>query len=224
MFCYGETKSSFSMEDLLEQLLALEMLSDDEDDGDQVELEAELKGFTSQPHHQSLNLESPSSEEPPKLELKVLPSHLKYIFLEEKLINGLKKFKKEISWMTTDIRGISPSFCMHKIILEDGEKGTIDGQRRLNPIMKELDARIIYPLSGSSWVRLVQYVPKKGGITVVKNENNELIPTRTVTGWRICIDYCKLTKATQKNHFPLPFLDQMLDKLAGHDYYYFLDG
>jgi hypothetical protein len=70
----------------------------------------------------------------------------------------------------------------------------------------------------------VQVVPKKGGMTVVKDANNNLIPTRPVTGWRICMDYRKLNKATRKDHFPLPFIDQMLDRLAGHEYYCFLDG
>ncbi|XP_062086096.1 uncharacterized protein LOC133792196 [Humulus lupulus] len=91
-------------------------------------------------------------------------------------------------------------------------------------ILKWLDAGVIYPISNSAWVSLVQVVPKKGGMTVVKNESNELIPTRTVTGWGICIDYRKLNKATRKDHFPLPFIDQMLDRLAGHNYYCFLDG
>ncbi|KAL5789532.1 hypothetical protein ACOSQ2_004420 [Xanthoceras sorbifolium] len=91
-------------------------------------------------------------------------------------------------------------------------------------ILKLLDARIIYPISDSSWVSPVQVVPKKGGITVVRNENNKLIPTRTVTGWRVCIDYRKLNTATRKDHFPLPFIDQMLERLAGHAYYCFLDG
>ena len=67
-------------------------------------------------------------------------------------------------------------------------------------------------------------MPKKGGTTVIKTENNILLPSRTFTGWRICIDYRKLNKATRKDHFPLPFLDQMLDRLAGYEYYYFLDG
>ena len=89
---------------------------------------------------------------------------------------------------------------------------------------KLLDAGIIYPISDSKWVSPVQVVPKKGGMTVVKNDANELIPTRTVTGWRVCIDYRKLNDATRKDHFPLPFIDQMLEKLAGHDYYCFLDG
>ena len=70
----------------------------------------------------------------------------------------------------------------------------------------------------------VQVVPKKGGMTVVKNDQNELIPTRTVTGWRMCIDYRKLNEATRKDHYPLPFMDQMLERLAGQSFYYFLDG
>uniref|UniRef100_A0A1S4BZ38 RNA-directed DNA polymerase homolog n=1 Tax=Nicotiana tabacum TaxID=4097 RepID=A0A1S4BZ38_TOBAC len=61
-------------------------------------------------------------------------------------------------------------------------------------------------------------------MTVVENEKNELIPTRTITGWRVYIDYRRLNKATRKDHFPLPFIDQMLDRLAGHEYYCFLDG
>ena len=122
---------------------------------------------------------------------------------------------------------------MHKILMEDNFKPVVQPQRRLNPAMQEvvhkevvklLDAGIIYPISDSSWVSLVQVVPKKGGMTVVKNDNNDLIPTRTVTGWRVCIDYRKLNDATRKDHFPLPFIDQMLERLAGHAYYCFLDG
>ena len=67
-------------------------------------------------------------------------------------------------------------------------------------------------------------VPKKGGFTVIRNDINELIPTRTVTGWRICIDYRKLNTATRKDHFLLPFIDQMLDRLARHHHFCFLDG
>jgi hypothetical protein len=78
-------------------------------------------------------------------------------------------------------------------------------------VLKLLHARIIYPVSYSEWVSLVQVVPKNGGITVVKNKKNELIPQRTITGWRMCIDYRKLNKATKKDHFPLPFIGEMLE-------------
>ncbi|XP_024021692.1 uncharacterized protein LOC112091695 [Morus notabilis] len=91
-------------------------------------------------------------------------------------------------------------------------------------VLKLVNAGIIYAIFDSSWVSPVQVVPKKGGMTVVKNEKNELIPTCMVTGWRVCIDYRKLNKATRKDHFPLPFIDQMQDRLAGHKYYCFLDG
>ena len=70
----------------------------------------------------------------------------------------------------------------------------------------------------------MQVVPKKGGMTVVKNDKGEMVPQRTVTGWRVCIDYRKLNDATRKDHFPLPFIDQMLERLSGHEYYCFLDG
>ncbi|GJY47524.1 reverse transcriptase domain-containing protein [Tanacetum coccineum] len=83
---------------------------------------------------------------------------------------------------------------------------------------------MIYPISDNPWVSPVHCVPKKGGITVVANEENELIPTRLVTGWRVCVDYRKLNEATLKDHFPLPFMDQMLERLAGNEFYYFLDG
>ena len=122
---------------------------------------------------------------------------------------------------------------MHRILLEDGYKPSVEAQRRLNPTMKEvvkkevlkwLDVGVLYPISDSPWVSPMQVVPKKGGMTVIRTENDVLLPSRTVTGWRICIDYRRLNKATRKDHFPLPFLDQMLDRLAGHDYYCFLDG
>ena len=122
---------------------------------------------------------------------------------------------------------------MHRILLEDGHKPSVEAQRGLNPNMKEvvrkevlkwLETGVIYPISDSAWVSPVQVVPKKGGTTVIRTENNTLLPSRTVTGWRICIDYRKLNKATRKDNFPLSFLDKMLDRLAGHEYYCFLDG
>ena len=130
-------------------------------------------------------------------------------------------------------KGISPSICMHKILLEETSKPSVEHQRRLNPVMKEvvrkevvklLNAGFIYAISDSPWVSPVHVVPKKGGFTVIRNEKNELIPTRTVTGWRVCIDYRNLNTATRKDHFPLPFIDQMLDRLAGHPHFCFLDG
>nr|GFB35855.1 putative reverse transcriptase domain-containing protein [Tanacetum cinerariifolium] len=117
--------------------------------------------------------------------------------------------------------------------MEDEYKPTVQPQRRVNPKIKEvvkkeviklLDVGLIYPISDSPCVIPVQVVPKKGGMTVVKNENNELIPQRTITGWHVCIDYRKLNDATRKDHFPLPFIDQMLERLAGYDYYCFLYG
>ncbi|GJU86479.1 reverse transcriptase domain-containing protein [Tanacetum coccineum] len=193
-----------------------------------------------------------SLEEPPTdLELKPLPDNLEYVFLEEpsflpviissqlsaqnksKLVSVLKKHKEAFAWKTTDIPGICPSFCKHKIQLLDDKKPVVQKQRRLNPnmqevvkkeIMKLLDTGIIYPIADSPWVSPIHCVPKKGGITVVTNENDELVPTRTVTGWRVCIDYHKLNEATAKDHFPLPFMDQMLERLAGNKYFCFLDG
>ena len=91
-------------------------------------------------------------------------------------------------------------------------------------VLKWLNAGFIYAISDSPWVSPVHVVPKKGGFTVIRNEKNELIPTRTVTGWRVCIDYRKLNIATRKDHFPLPFIDQKLDRLAGHPHFCFLDG
>ncbi|KAL4297162.1 hypothetical protein GQ457_12G011620 [Hibiscus cannabinus] len=193
----------------------------------------------------------PSIEQPPKLELKQLPEQLKYAYLgknetlpviissklqadqEERLIATLRQHKEALGWTIADIKGISPTICMHKILLDDNHKPTVDAQRRLNQAMKDvvrkeilkwLDAGIIYPISDSEWVSPVQCVPKKGGIIVIPNEKNELIPTRTITGWRVCMDYRKLNKATRNDHFPLPFIDQMLDRLAGKQFYCFLDG
>ena len=103
----------------------------------------------------------------------------------------------------------------------------------MNPVMKEtirkdilkcLDIGIIYPISDRSWVSPVQVVPKKSGITMVKNDDDELIPMQIQTGWRVCIDYRKLNAETRKDHFPMPFIDQMLERFAGHEYYCFLDG
>lgn len=91
-------------------------------------------------------------------------------------------------------------------------------------IFKLLDNGIIYPILDSSRVNPVQVVPKKSGVTVIQNKANELVPTRIQTRWRVCIDYRMLNAAIRKDHFPLSFIDQMLEKLAEHEFYYFLDG
>ncbi|GJY03380.1 reverse transcriptase domain-containing protein [Tanacetum coccineum] len=162
-----------------------------------------------------------SIDEPPEVELKDLPPHLEYAFLEDNnklpviiakdlsvdekaaLIKVLKSRKRAIAWKLSDIK---------------------DPDVIKKEVEKLLDAGLIYPISDSPWVSPVHCVPKKGGMTVVTNDENELVPTRLVTGWRVCIDYRKLNEATRKDHFPLPFMDQMLERLAGNEYYCFLDG
>jgi hypothetical protein len=91
-------------------------------------------------------------------------------------------------------------------------------------VLKLLKVGVIYPISDSEWVSPVQVVLRKGGMTVIRNETNKLIPQRTMTGWQMCIDYQKLNQATQKDHFPLPFIDEMLERLANHSFFYYLDG
>ena len=143
-----------------------------------------------------------------ELILKELPSHLKYEFLEpekrkpviisvalteaeeQKLLEILRKYKEAIAWSIEDLKGINPSICMQKILLNDNAKTSMEHQRRLNPVMREvvrkevlkwLNAGFIYAISDSSWVSPVHVVPNKGGFIVIRNEKNELIPTRTVT-------------------------------------------
>ena len=91
-------------------------------------------------------------------------------------------------------------------------------------ILKLLEAGIIYPVADSQWVSPVHCVPKKGGTTMVPNDKDELIPQRIITGYRMVIDYRKLNKATKKDHYPLPFIDQMLERLCKHTHYCFLGG
>jgi hypothetical protein len=91
-------------------------------------------------------------------------------------------------------------------------------------VLKLLKARVIYHVSDSEWASPVQVVPKKGGMIVIRNEKNELIPQWTVTGWRMCIDYWKFNKANWKDHFLLPFIDEMLERLANHSFFCYLDG
>ncbi|GKD66171.1 reverse transcriptase domain-containing protein [Tanacetum coccineum] len=169
--------------------------------------------------------------------VKLKPLNLPLMNLPEiekaALLKVLKSHQAAIAWKLSDIKGVSPEFCTHKILMEEDYEPSVQSQRRVNPkihdvikkeVEKLLDAGLIYPISDSPWVSPVHCVPKKGGMTVITNEENELIPTRLVTGWRVCIDYRKLNEATRKDHFPLPFMDQMLERLAGNEYYCFLDG
>ncbi|GJV93446.1 reverse transcriptase domain-containing protein [Tanacetum coccineum] len=200
---------------------------------------------------EELKMIKSSIDDPSELELKDLPSYLEYAFLEgtdklpviiykelkdkEKaaLLKVIKSHKWAITWKISDIKGIDPHFCTHKILMEDDFKSAVQHQRRVNlkihkvikkEVIKLLDAGLIYPISDSPWVSLVHCVPKKGGMTIVENEDNELIPTRLVTRWRVCIDYQKLNDATRKDHFLFSFMDQMLERLARNEYYCFLDG
>ncbi|GJV57183.1 reverse transcriptase domain-containing protein [Tanacetum coccineum] len=149
--------------------------------------------------------DDPSSPPLPPQELKVVEPKNEKSSIDEPpekaaLIKVLKSHKQALAWQLSDIKGINPEFCTHKILMEDDFKPAVQHQRRVNPKIHE------------------------GGFTVVENDENELIPTRLVTGWRVCIDYQKLNDATRKDHFPLPFMDQMLERLAGNEYYCFLDG
>ncbi|GJX40676.1 reverse transcriptase domain-containing protein [Tanacetum coccineum] len=136
-------------------------------------------------------------EEPPELELKDLPSHLEYAFLEgtdklhviiskelkneEKsaLLKVLKSHKWAITWKISDIKGIDPSFCNYKILMKDEFKPAVQHQRRV-----DLEIHKVSP---------VHCVPKKSGMTVVENKDNELIPTRY---FQILIDLQDQEKTT----------------------------
>ena len=190
-------------------------------------------------------------KEPQQLELKPLPVELKYSFLEENkqcldvisslqttsqehnLLHLLKMNKQALGWKISDLKGISPTICTHHIYLEEESKVVRQPQRRLNPHMKEvvrikvlklLQVGIIYPISDSTWVSPTQMVPKKSGVTTVKNEKGEELSTRLTTDWRLCIDYRRLNEVTRKYHFPLPFIDQLLERVSRHPFYCFLDG
>nr|GEX89647.1 DNA-directed DNA polymerase [Tanacetum cinerariifolium] len=136
-----------------------------------------------------------SNDEPPEVELKELPPHLK--FSSKKTMHQRSKVREGLT-----------------------QRSMIS----LKEVEKLLDAVLIYPISDSPWVSPVHCVPKKGGVIVVTNDENELVLKRLVTGWRVCIDYRKLSEATRKDHFPLPFMDQMLERLVENEYYCFLDG
>nr|GEZ39247.1 reverse transcriptase domain-containing protein [Tanacetum cinerariifolium] len=184
------------------------------------------------PEGDILILEALLNNDPEPHKIKRIIFHLN-VNKKTALINVLKSRKKAIAWKLTDIKGIDPEFCSHKILLEEDFSPKVQSQRMVNPkihdvvkkeVEKLLDAGLIYPIFDSPWVSPVHYVPKKGGMTVIKNDENKLVPTRLVTGWRVCIEYRKLNEATRKDHFPLPFMDQMLERLAGNEYYCFFDG
>jgi hypothetical protein len=157
-----------------------------------------------------------STAEQVKRELKPLPDTLKYKYLdpseslpiiissdldeaqEQELLNVLREHKKAIRWSIGDIKGINPAMVMHKIHLEENAKTSREPQRHLNPAMQEvvlakviklLDVGIIYLISDSKWVSPIHVVPKKAGITMIKNKDNELVPTQVQSGWKVCIDY-----------------------------------
>ena len=191
------------------------------------------------------------TSEPQKLELKPLPLELKYAYLEEQeqclvvissllspsqegsLMHILRENKKALGWKITDLKGISPEVCTHHIYLDEEAKSVRQPQRRLNPHMQEvvraevlklLQAGIIYPISDNTWVSPTQVVPKKSGVTTVSNEKGEKMPTHLTIGWRVCIDYRRLNEVTRKDHFPLPFMYQLLERISGQPFYCFLDG
>ncbi|GJX66004.1 reverse transcriptase domain-containing protein [Tanacetum coccineum] len=171
---------------------------------------------------EELKTVEPSSDELPELELKDLPPHLEYAFLEgtdklpviiakdlkdedkTALLKVLRSHKRAIAWKISDIKGIDPKFYTHKILMEDNVKPTVQHQRRVNPkihevikkeVIKLLEAGLIYPISDSPWLAPSIVCPIK-----------------------------VLNDATRKDHFSLPFIDQMLERLAGNEYYCFLDG
>ena len=163
-------------------------------------------------------------------ELKQLPNTLKNAYLdetkiysiiisanlseheEERLLKVLRKHMAGIGYTLHDLKGISPTLCQHKINMEPNAKPVVDHQCQLNLKMKEvvrteilklLEVGIIYPIADSRRVSPIHCVPKKGGITVVPNDKNELIPQRIVTGYGMVIDFRKLNKATRKDHYIL---------------------
>ncbi|KAK1606632.1 hypothetical protein QYE76_030305 [Lolium multiflorum] len=173
---------------------------------------------------------TPPPKEDPVFDLKPLPDNLKYAhiddkkiypviissklteFEEERLLEILKKHRGAIGYTLDDLKGISPSICQHAINMEDDAKPVVEPQRRLIPKMKDvvrnevlrlLEAGIIYPIADSRWVSPVHCVPKKGGMTVVPNDNDELIPQRVVVGYRMCIDYRKVNKRCEETNLVL---------------------
>lgn len=122
---------------------------------------------------------------------------------------------------------------MHRIVLEDGAKDVVQAQRRLDQTLKEVvmkemfklnDASIIYMVPNSTWVSPIHVVSKKTRMTMTKNDKGEMVPTGVQNKWRMCIDYRKLNEVTKKDHFPIPFSDQKIKRLARKPFFCFLDG
>ena len=152
---------------------------------------------------------------------------------ENSLLDILRKCKQAIGLKFSDLKGISLLVCNHHIYIEEEAKKVRQPQRQLNPHMQEVmrtevlkiaTASIIYPISDSPWVSPTQVVPKKSGVTTVQSERGEDVTTCLTTGWRVCIDYKRLNAMTRKDHFPLPFIDQLLERVSVHPFYCFLDG
>ena len=191
------------------------------------------------------------TSEPHKLELKPLPVVLKYAYLEEQeqcpivissllstseegnLLHILRENKQALGWKITDLKDISLEVCTHHIYLEEEAKSVRQPQRRLNPhmqqvvkaeVLKLLQAGIIYPILDSTWVSPTQVVPRKSGVTMVHKEKGKEMPTHLTTVWKVCIYYRRLNEVTMKDHFPLPFINQLLKRISGQPIYCFLDG
>ncbi|RVW21826.1 Transposon Ty3-I Gag-Pol polyprotein [Vitis vinifera] len=197
------TKKAFLTEQLTFGNMTLELnifhlckrhLHPEEEEGFEEEMGRDLPLFNKE------DSQGAAMEDPSKLVLKPLPV-------------DLKKCKKAIGWTISDLKGINPLVCTHHIYMEEDAKPMRQPQRRLNPHMQEV-------LVGEP----NQVVPKKSGITVIQNEKGEEVSTRPTSGWRVCIDYRRLNSVTRKDHFPLPFMDQVLERVLGHPFYCFLDG
>ncbi|XP_031116495.1 uncharacterized protein LOC116020153 [Ipomoea triloba] len=242
---YPDDVSSVSLTDVLQDIVHDQFSLNFELQDIVHELES-LKPIQYNVHYIELPTSStkllPSVIQAPKIELKPLPDHLKYAFLgdgetlpvlisnklstleEEKLVRALREYKEAIGWTIADIKGLSPSTCMHRILLEDDCKPSKQPQRRLNPpmmevvkkeILKLLDAGIIYPISDSKWVSPVHVVPKKTGITVIENDDGELVPTLSSKG--IEVDRAKVDVIKS---LPYPTSVREVRSFLGHAGFY----